>query len=150
MIFDETANQELAHAKRLFKFFDEIEPLEITYTYPAGAIGTTIENLAEAINGEHDESTIMYPSFAEVAKAEGFPIIATAMENIAKAEEYHEKRYEKLLGDINTHRLLEKSDKILWKCQKCGFHITSKSAPKVCPACGHPQGYFIEVSDILF
>ena len=88
------------------------------YTYPAGAIGTTTENLAEAINVEYDEITIMYPSFAEVAKAEGFSIIVAAMENIAKAEEYHEKKYKKLFGDINTHRLLEKSDKILWKCQK--------------------------------
>lgn len=149
-IFEETANQESAHAKRLFKFLEEGGELEITAKYPAGRIGTTAENLMEAMNGEHEENTVMYPEFAKIAREEGFPEIAAAMENIAKAEIYHEKRFEKLLNEVETKTLLEKNDLVVWKCTKCGFHITSKTAPKVCPACGHPQGYFIEVSDILF
>ena len=85
-----------------------------------------------------------------IAKQEGFPEIAAAMENIAKAEVYHEERFKKLLNEVETQELLKKNDLVVWKCTKCGFHITSKTAPKVCPACGHPQGYFIEVSDVLF
>ncbi len=149
-VFEETANHESAHAKRLFKFLEEGGELEITATYPAGRIGTTAENLMEAMNGEHEENSVMYPEFAKIAKEEGFPEIAAAMENIAKAEVYHEERFKKLLNEVETQELLKKNDLVVWKCTNCGFHITSKTAPKVCPACGHPQGYFIEVSDVLF
>lgn len=149
-IFEETANHEMAHAKRLFKFLEDGGELEITASYPAGKIGTTLENLIESMNGEHEENTVMYPEFAKIAREEGFPEIAAAMENIAKAEIYHEERYKKLIDDLKTQELLKKNDLVMWKCTKCGFHITSKVAPKVCPACGHPQGYFIEVNNELF
>lgn len=150
MVFEETANHEKAHAKRLFKFLEEGGELEITATYPAGKIGTTAENLMEAMNGEHEENTIMYPEFAKIAKEEGFPEIAAAMENIGKAEVYHEERFSQLLQEVETKKLLEQNDLVVWKCQNCGYHITSKTAPKVCPACGHPQGYFIQVNDKMF
>ena len=150
MVFEETANHEKAHAKRLFKFLEEGGELEITATYPAGKIGTTAENLMEAMNGEHEENTVMYPEFAKIAKEEGFPEIAAAMENIGKAEVYHEERFSQLLQEVETKKLLEQNDLVVWKCQKCGYHITSKTAPKVCPACGHPQGYFIQVNDKMF
>ncbi len=149
-VFLETANHEKEHAERLFKFLEEGGELEITATYPAGRIGTTAENLMEAMNGEHEENTIMYPEFAKIAKEEGFPVIAAAMENIGKAEIYHEKRFEKLLKEVETQTLLKKNDLVIWKCTNCGYHITSKDAPKICPACGHEQGYFIEVNDELF
>lgn len=149
-VFLETANHEKEHAERLFKFLEEGGELEITAKYPAGRIGTTAENLMEAMNGEHEENTIMYPEFAKIAREEGFPVIAAAMENIGKAEVYHEKRFEKLLKDVETQTLLKKNDLVVWKCTNCGYHITSKDAPKVCPACGHEQGYFIEVNDELF
>ncbi len=150
MVFEETANHEKAHAKRLFKFLEEGGELEITATYPAGKIGTTAENLMEAMNGEHEENTVMYPEFAKIAKEEGFPEIAAAMENIGKAEVYHEERFSQLLQEVETKKLLEQNDLVVWKCQNCGYHITSKTAPKVCPACGHPQGYFIQVNDKMF
>lgn len=149
-VFEETANHEKEHAERLFKFLDDGGELEITHTYPAGKIGTTAENLMESMNGEHEENTVMYPEFARIAREEGFPEIAAAMENIAKAEMYHEARFKKLLGEVETQTLLKKNDLVIWKCENCGFHITSKTAPKVCPACNHPQGYFIEVSEDLF
>lgn len=149
-VFLETANHEKEHAERLFKFLEDGGELEITATYPAGRIGTTAENLMEAMNGEHEENTIMYPSFAKIAKEEGFPVIATAMENIGKAEIYHEKRFEKLLKEVETQTLLKKNDLVIWKCTNCGYHITAKDAPKLCPACGHEKGYFIEVCDGLF
>lgn len=150
MVFEETANHEKEHAKRLFKFLEEGGELEITAKYPAGKIGTTAENLMEAMNGEHEENTVMYPEFAKIAKEEGFPEIAAAMENIGKAEVYHEERFSKLLKEVETQTLLAKNDLVVWKCQNCGFHITAKNAPKICPACGHPQGYFVQVDPQLF
>ena len=149
-IFEETADHEKEHAERLFKFLENGSELEITASFPAGKIGTTLENLIESMNGEHEENAVMYPEMARVAKEEGFPIIAAAFENIGKAEVYHEKRYEKLIHDIKTQELLSKNDLVIWKCTNCGYHITSKTAPKVCPACGHDQGYFVEVNEILF
>lgn len=149
-VFEETANHEKEHAKRLFKFLEEGGEVEITYTYPAGKIGTTAENLMESMNGEHEENTKMYPEFSKIAKEEGFPEIASAMENIGKAEIYHENRFAKLLKEVETQELLKKNDLIVWKCTNCGFHITSKTAPKFCPACNHEQGYFVEVCNILF
>lgn len=149
-VFEETANHEKEHAKRLFKFLEDGGELEITASYPAGKIGTTAQNLMEAMNGEHEENSSMYPTMAKIAREEGFPEIATAFENIGKAEVYHEKRFAKLLKEVETQTLLKKNDLVVWKCSNCGYHITAKDAPKVCPACGHEQGYFIEVSDILF
>ena len=149
-VFEETANHEKAHAKRLFKYLEEGGPLEITYTYPAGRIGTTAENLMEAMNGEHEEQVVMYPEFAKIAKEEGFTEIAATFENIAKAEVYHEERFRKLLKEVETQELLKKNDLVVWKCTNCGYHIASKEAPKLCPACAHEQGYFVEVNDILF
>lgn len=149
-IFEETANHEKEHAERLFKLLENGGELEITASFPAGKIGTTLENLIESMNGEHEENAVMYPEMARVAKEEGFPIIAAVFENIGKAEVYHEKRYEKLIHDIKTQELLSKNNLVIWKCTNCGYHITSKAAPKVCPACGHDQGYFIEVNEILF
>lgn len=149
-IFEETANHEKEHAKRVFKYLDDGGDLEITATFPAGKIGSTVENLALAINGEHEENTDMYPSFAKIADEEGFPEIAETFRNIAIAEKYHEDRFAKLLTDAETQALLKKNGLVMWKCTNCGFHITAAEAPKVCPACGHPQGYFIEVNDSLF
>ncbi|MDR2527138.1 MAG: rubrerythrin family protein [Rickettsiales bacterium] len=149
-IFEETANHEKEHAKRLFKFLEDTKEVQLNGMVSCGKIGTTAENLQEAINGEHHEHEVMYPEMAKIAREEGFADIATAMENIGKAEIYHEQRYQKLLNDIETKTLLVKNDMVIWKCSNCGYHITSKNAPKVCPACNHSEGYFIEVSDILF
>ncbi len=149
-VFEETASHEKEHAERLFKFLEDGCDLEITASYPAGKIGTTAQNLMESMNGEHEENTSMYPNMARIAKEEGFPLVASAFENIAKAEVYHEKRFEKLLKEVETKELLKKNDLVIWKCTNCGYHITAKEAPKLCPACNHSQGYFIEVDDILY
>ena len=85
-IFEETANHEKEHAKRLFKLLEGGDELEITASFPAGKIGTTLENLVASANGEHEENSEMYPNFAKVAREEGFEMIAHVFENIAKAE----------------------------------------------------------------
>jgi len=140
-VFLETADQEKEHAKRFFKFL-EGGMVEITASYPAGIIGTTIENLQEAANGENEEWELLYPEFAKIAQEEGFPQVATAFKMIAKVEVQHEIRYRKLLANILGETIFKKEESIEWQCRNCGYVHTGESAPQACPACLHPQAYF--------
>lgn len=140
-IFTETAENEKEHAKRFFKFL-EGGMVEITASYPAGKIATTKENLIAAAAGENEEHTILYPGFAKVAEEEGFPDVALVFRNISKVEIEHEKRYLKLVANIEKKKVFENDVVVKWKCRNCGFVIESKSAPEKCPACLHPQSYF--------
>jgi rubrerythrin len=140
-IFEQTANQEKEHAKRMFKYLDG-GMVEITASYPAGTISTTAENLKHAAEGENEEWTDLYPKFAEIAEAEGFKEIAVMYKAIAKAESRHEARYLKLLQNIENGEVFKREDKTKWECRNCGFVHEGKSAPQNCPACQHPQSYF--------
>ncbi len=140
-LFQQTADQEKEHAKRFFKFL-EGGMVEITAAYPAGVIGNTAENLKAAAAGENEEWTELYPMFADIAKEEGFAEIATAFRMIAKVEEQHEKRYLKLLENLETGVVFEKDGQVYWMCRNCGYIHKGKKAPKQCPACLHPQSYF--------
>ncbi|MCK5779988.1 MAG: rubrerythrin family protein [Psychrilyobacter sp.] len=142
-IFAETAANELEHAKRFFRFLEGGD-VEITATYPTNQAGTTIENLKNAANGENEEWTEIYPSFAKKAKEEGFPEIEAAYMNIAIVEKAHEDRYKKLLENIEKNRVFSREVEVEWKCKNCGFVHKAKEALEVCPACIHPQSYFEE------
>lgn len=139
-IFMQTAKEEQAHAKRFFKFL-EGGVVEITASYPAGKIGTTAENLKAAAEGENEEWTDLYPTFAEIAREEGFPKVATAFKMIAKVEAEHEARYLKLLQNISEDKVFMKDGKVWWKCMVCGYTYESEKALENCPACLHPQSY---------
>ena len=140
-IFQETAENEKEHAKRFFKFL-EGGMAEITASYPAGIIGTTADNLKASADGENEEWTELYPAFAATAKEEGFPQVAVAFEMIAKVEKSHEARYRKLLANLEAGEVFKRGETYIWKCRNCGFIHESKEAPKLCPACLHPQSYF--------
>jgi len=140
-IFEETANQEKEHAKRLFKFLEGGE-VEIQGSFPAGVIGTTAENLKAAAGGENYEWTEMYPGFAEVAREEGFEDIAKVFEAIAVAEKQHEKRYLGLLDNVENGTVFKKDKPVVWRCQNCGYIHEGPEAPELCPACNHPQAHF--------
>lgn len=140
-IFEETANQEKEHAKRMFKYL-EGGMCEITATFPAGIIGTTAENLRAAASGEHEEWSADYPMFAQIADEEGFPEIAAMYRNIAVAEKAHEERYLALLNHVEEYTCFKRDGKVFWQCRNCGFVIESETAPELCPACLHPQSYF--------
>ena len=140
-IFTETANQEKEHAERLFKFLQGGE-VEISAAFPAGVIGSTVKNLLASAGGEHHEWTDMYPSFAEIAKAEGFNEIAAVFSAIAVAEKQHEKRYLALAKNIQEGKVFEKDEPTTWRCMNCGYVHEGKSAPNVCPACAHEQAHF--------
>lgn len=140
-IFEETANQEKEHAKRLFKLLEGGE-VEISGSFPAGRIATTSENLKEAAGGENYEHTIMYPEFAATAREEGFDDIATIFEAIAVAEKQHETRYLDLMDNISTGRVFKRDEAVSWRCRNCGYLHTGKDAPEMCPACAHSQAHF--------
>lgn len=140
-IFEETANQEKEHAKRFFKFLEGGE-VEITASFPAGVIGSTLENLKAAAAGEHHEQAEMYPGFARVAREEGFEAIAKVWEAVSVAERQHEKRYRELAENIAQGRVFKRDKAVVWRCRNCGYLHEGTEAPASCPACAHPRDYF--------
>jgi rubrerythrin len=140
-IFAETANQEKEHAKRFFSFLEGGE-LEITAGFPAGVVGSTLENLRAAAAGERFEYTELYPGFAQVAKDEGFDAPAMVWEMISIAEKQHEKRYVDLAGNIEADRVFKRDEVVVWRCRNCGYLAEGQAAPEMCPACAHPKAHF--------
>ena len=140
-IFAETANQEKEHAKRLFKLLEGGE-VEVAAAFPAGVIGTTLDNLKEAAAGENYEYTDMYPGFAKTAVEEGFQEIADIFMAIAIAEKQHEKRYLALAANIANNAVFKKDNSVVWRCRNCGYLHEGEDAPEECPACAHPQAHF--------
>jgi len=132
-IFEETANQEKEHAKRIFKFLK--------------GIGNTAENLQAAAEGENYEWTTMYKEFEKVALEEGYNDIAKFFAEVAKVEEEHEKRYLALLQNLKDGSVFKKEDEVKWQCRNCGHVHSGLEAPRVCPVCVHPQAHFQIMSE---
>jgi rubrerythrin len=140
-IFTETAEQEKEHAKREFSFLQGGE-VEVQASFPAGVIGTTVENLKAAAAGEHHETTQMYPEFAETAEKEGFGAIGKVFRNIAIAESHHRDRFLALAANIEKGRVFKREKSVRWVCRNCGYVHEGTEAPDACPACAHPQAYY--------
>ncbi len=140
-IFEETANQEKEHAKRFFNFLEGGD-VEITAAFPAGFVGTTLENLKAAAAGEYHEWSDLYPGFAKIARAEGLEAAAKIWEAISIAEKQHEKRYKDLAANIAAGKVFKKDTKTVWRCRNCGYLHEGNEAPGTCAACMHPQAYF--------
>ncbi len=140
-IFEETANQEKEHAKRLFKLLEGGD-VEVSAAFPAGLIGQTVDNLKAAAGGENHEWTEMYPGFAKIARDEGLDDVAQVFESIAVAEKQHEKRYLALAKNIEEGKVFKKDAPVKWVCQNCGYIHEGTEAIDSCPACAHPQAHF--------
>ncbi len=140
-IFEETANQEKEHAKRFFNMLEGGE-VEITAAFPAGTVGTTLENLKASAAGEKHEWGSLYPSFADTAREEGFDGIAKLFDAISVAEKQHEKRYADLAANVEAGRVFKRDAATSWRCRNCGYVHAGDESPKVCPACAHPQAHF--------
>lgn len=145
-IFDKTALQEQSHAKQFIKFL-EGGATEIRSVYSTGLSDQTIDNLKAAIEEENNEWSVLYPGFSQVAKEEGFPAIAAIFYVIARVEAEHEKRFRKLLKNIEEETVFHREKPIRWECRKCGYIHEGERPPQVCPACHHPQGYFEEAAE---
>ncbi len=140
-IFEETANQEKEHAKRFFKFLEGGD-VEISGAFPAGVIGTTVENLKAAAAGEHYEHTEMYPGFARKAREEGLEAVAMVFDAVSVAEKQHEKRYRDLVANLEAGKVFKKDGAVVWRCINCGYLHEGAEAPEMCPACSHPKAYY--------
>jgi len=140
-VFEETANQEKEHAKRFFSMLQGGD-VEILAAYPAGVIGSTLDNLKAAAAGEGHEWGVLYPEFAGVARKEGFEGIARLFENIAVAEQFHGKRYADFAANIEAGRVFKRDGTVTWRCRNCGYIHNGPEAPNACPACAHPQAHF--------
>lgn len=140
-LFEETALNEQAHASRFFNFL-EGGPVEITATYPAGMVGTTLDNLKAAADGEKEEWSELYPEFARIAEEEGFKNIGVIFKAIAKIEKHHEERYRQLFKNLEEGKVFEREGKVVWKCRVCGLLHESQRPPRKCPACDAEQAYF--------
>lgn len=148
-IFQDTADQEKEHAKRLFEHIQELkkkiggdlEEIKVEAAAPT-VYGTTAENLKAAIAGENWEHTSMYPEYAETAQEEGLSEIAQRLRSISKAEEHHEERYLKLLKAVEGGTVFKKDKEIWWVCRECGYQHFGTEAPKKCPSCDHEQAFY--------
>lgn len=140
-IFEETANQEKEHAKRFFKFLEGGD-VQITETFSAGKLNSTLENLRDAAAGEEHEWSEMYPAFAKTAREEGFDRVADAFDAISIAEKQHGKRYQDLADNLEAGKVFKRDGKVVWRCRNCGYLHESEDAPELCPACLHPQAHF--------
>ncbi len=140
-IFDETADQEYEHALRFFKFFNGGE-LTINWSFPTGVIKDTHANLLSAAALERYVSKDMYLTFAKEAEAEGFERAADTFYNIIVSEDHHEQMYLELAENIEKQTFFEKEAKTVWRCLSCGYIHKGNSAPKKCPACVKPTGFF--------
>ena len=143
-LFTETAGNEIEHAKLLYKFLaDDMNggKVQMTATYPV-ALGDTKSNLLAAAEGEKEEWSELYPSFADTAVEEGFPEVAFLFRKLVDIEWRHEERYQKLHANMEAGKVFKKLSMMEWKCGECGYIHRGESAPNLCPACAHPQGYF--------
>jgi rubrerythrin len=146
-IFTETADQERVHARVLFELLQDIKAenggeLKLANAEVPLVLGTTAENLQAAIDGEHYETTTMYPGFADVADKEGYKAIAARLRSIAVAEAHHEERYGKLLKEVKAQSVFKKDHKIIWVCRECGYVHEGTEPPAKCPACQHPSSFY--------
>ena len=140
-IFEETAGNEKEHAELFFKHLKG-GVVEITASYPAGLIESTAENLKAAAEGEKLEWGTLYPNFAEVAEKEGFADVANTFKMVAQVEAYHERRFNKLLANVQNGKVFKKDAPIKWKCRNCGYVFEGAEVPDKCPTCDHPKAYF--------
>lgn len=140
-VFEETAGNELQHAKLFFKKLEGGD-VEITATYPAGKVGMTFENLREAAKGEHQEFEVIYQEFASTARVEGFEDIAELFEKIATIEKEHEDRYRRIYLNVKNNKVFEKEEEVEWICRECGYVVKGTKAPLICPTCEHPQAFY--------
>jgi rubrerythrin len=140
-IFQETADNEKEHAKIFFSHLEGGD-LEITASYPAGAVKDTRANLQAAAAGEKMEWTTLYPDFARVARDEGFPDVARSFEQVTKVEKFHEERYNKLVANVSNGEVFKRKTAVKWHCINCGYVMEGTEPPLVCPACKHPQAFY--------
>ncbi len=145
-VFEETADNERAHAEELYEQMKG--KVEMTNTYDIHSIDKTVQNLRHAAEGENFEWGKMYPDFKKIAEDEGDKDSANLFQEILEVEEKHEERYTILADKLEAGKLLESDDEAEWKCINCGYIHKGKKAPDPCPLCKKPQGWYMELGAV--
>lgn len=148
MVFKFTADQEKAHAKVFYDFLKEMtgKNIKIDGSYPVDIYGSTLELLKSAQHNEFEEFDPVYPDFGKIAAQEGFQQIGTKFNEIAKIEKIHGERFGMFADWLENGKLFVSDVEEEWMCLNCGYVYKSSEAPKACPVCSHPQGYFIRLA----
>jgi rubrerythrin len=148
-IFEETANQEKEHARRVFKFFQG-GSVECTASFPAYGAGTTLDNLKMAVCQKEASSSLIYPEVARQAREEGFVDVALVVEGLALAEQYHGRRFLTLAANLEAGKMFRRNEPVTWRCRNCGYVCITQEAPESCLACAHGQAHFEVLGETLF
>lgn len=142
-IFNETADNELHHAKIFLKFLTEGNVVAPNIGVDAGIIGKTVDNLAVAAHEEEVEGVEMYTNAAKVAEEEGFPEIAARFAAIATIENRHRERFLAMRQHILDGTVWKRDKPVKWQCLVCGYIYEGVEPPVKCPACAHPYQHFM-------
>ncbi len=145
-IFDETAANELHHAKIFFKYLEGGD-VELPMTVSAGTVGDTASNLAQAVAGEKAEGVEEYTQAAAIAEEEGFTEIAEHFRNIAEVERHHEARFSRYLKQVQDGTVWKRDKPIKWRCMVCGYEFVGTEPPMECPACDHPREHYMSMEE---
>ncbi|EDS78672.1 rubrerythrin [Clostridium massiliodielmoense] len=148
-VFNYTAAQEEAHAEQFFKLIKRAGEANVNIAggYPVDLKDNTLDLLKDAAHNENEEAENVYVEFGKVAKEEGFEREAFVFDNIAKIEKVHHERFTRLAAELENNTLFRKDNEIAWICSKCGYIVTGKEAPQICPVCQYPQKYFLPYAE---
>ncbi len=125
---------------RLFKTVAEAETIHaLKHFETAGKVGSTMDNLKSAIEGETEEFTDMYPGFIEEAKQEGQTAAGRSFNLANEAEKVHAELFKKALAALEGGGDLEVEG--FYLCPVCGY-VAADHAPDKCPICGAPAKSF--------
>lgn len=148
MVFKFTADQEKEHAKVFYDFLKDMtgKNIQIDGGYPVNIYEKTLDYLRSAQHNEFEEFDPVYPDFGKIAAEEGFKQIGIKFNEIAKIEKVHGDRFGMLADWLEQGKLFVSDVEEEWMCLNCGYIHKSSEAPKSCPVCNHPQGYFIRLA----
>lgn len=141
LVFQETADNELHHAKIFFKMLQGGQ-VSTELTVDSGIIGDTASNLECAAHEEMVEGVEQYTESANVAEEEGFPEVAAHFRAIAEIENHHRERFEAYLKQVKEGTVWKREHPIKWQCTVCGYIYEGVEPPVKCPACDHPSYYY--------
>ena len=141
-IFQETADNELHHAKIFLKYLKEGAVMTDPISIDPGILSPTVDNLKVAAAEEETEGVKQYTTAAEVAEEEGFTEIAEHFRAIATIENHHKERFDLMRWQIENDKVWKRDEPIKWQCLVCGYIFEGVQPPEVCPACDHPYQHY--------
>ena len=147
MQFKTLAKHEMSHAKVFWELIHQnyngniIENLDLSFGYPFDC-NELCQSIHCHMESEKYLSDNIYPTFARIAKKEGYTEIAHKFELIATVENCHSALLSQIYEKMKDDKMYKSSQSIKWKCGQCGFEHTAKQPPAPCPLCEYEKGYY--------